>query len=50
MPVGFLKKSAKKTGLKPGTKRYDAYVYGTEHKIALARKKKVKRQKPLWKK
>ena len=43
MPVTKLKKSAKKAGLKPGTKRYGAYVYGTEHKIekrrsALARR------------
>jgi hypothetical protein len=50
MSVGLLKKSAKKAGLKPGSPRYNAYVYSTEHRIELARKRKVKRQKPLWKK
>ncbi len=44
MPVTKLKAEARKAGLKPGTKRFNAYVYGTEAKIkkrrAARRKKK----------
>lgn len=48
MPVSKLKKSARKAGLKTGSKRYKAYVYGTEHKIKKRRaaKKRHKRKKP----
>lgn len=45
MPVKDLKKAAKKAGLKPGSKRYKAYVYGTEHKIKKRRTAKRKRTK-----
>ncbi len=45
MPVKKLRKSARKAGLKPGSKRYKAYVYGTEHKIKKRRAAKRKRKK-----
>ncbi len=44
MPVDKLKKEAKKAGLKPGSNRFNAYVYGTERKIEAARKRKRKQR------
>jgi len=35
-------KSARKAGLKPGTDRYDAYIYDTLRKIKERRKRKHK--------
>lgn len=35
-----VKESARKAGLKAGSARYDAYVWGTMNKIKEARKKK----------
>lgn len=35
-----LKKQAKKLGFKPGSKRFNAYVYGTLAKIAKMTKKR----------
>jgi hypothetical protein len=37
-----LARSAKKAGLKPGSERSDAYVYGTMNKIEKARARKRK--------
>lgn len=39
-----LKREARKDGLRAGSKRYNAYVYGTERKIAAAKKRKRKRK------
>jgi hypothetical protein len=44
MPVIKLKKEAKKAGLKPGSKRFNAYVYGTEARIKRLRMLKRKRK------
>ena len=38
-------KSARKAGLRPGSKRYSTYVYGTLDKIDKAKKAKRRRKK-----
>ena len=40
-----LARSAKKAGLKPGSERSDAYVYGTMDKIEKAKARKRKRSR-----
>lgn len=45
MPVTKLKQEARKAGLKPGSKRYNAYVYGTEARIKRRRAAKRKKGK-----
>lgn len=40
-----VKASARKAGLKPGSDRYEAYVWGTMNKIKEARKRKRAREK-----
>jgi hypothetical protein len=37
-----LKNSARKAGLKPGSKSFGAYVYGTMNKIQAARKNEAR--------
>jgi hypothetical protein len=44
MPLTNLKKSARKAGLKTGSKRYKAYVYGTEQEIKRRRRLKIARK------
>jgi hypothetical protein len=39
-----LKAAAVRRGLKPGTDRYNAYVYGTMQKIERRRKRKEKKR------
>jgi len=39
-----LKRQAAKKGLKPGTDRYGAYVYGTMNRLGLMRGNKVRRR------
>lgn len=44
MPVSRLKAEARKAGLRPGSKRFNAYVYGTEAKIKRERAAKRRRK------
>lgn len=45
MPVTKLKHEAKRAGLRPGSRRFNAYVYGTERKIEARKKRKRARKR-----